>query len=238
MQVLPLPALRRTIAATMVRAIRSAVLVTTTDEADITELVALRQRVATAAPERGSRITLLPFLLKSPVQALRRHPQLNAEIDENLRHLRLKRYYNIGIATDTSDGLIVPVLRNVDNMSVAEIASGLELLTSHARQRSLSVQDVKGGTFTISNFGAIGGIFATPVLQPPQVAILGFGKATPKPVVRDGGVVVRTLLPLSLTFDHRALDGATVQRFLNEFASLCARPEQLDPQCCPPLGDE
>jgi pyruvate dehydrogenase E2 component (dihydrolipoamide acetyltransferase) len=222
----PLPNLRRTIAEAMVRAASTAVPITTTDETDVTELVALRQRSNVAA--EGVHVTLLPFMMKAVVAALRLHPMLNATLDEDLRHLRLKHAYHLGIATDTPDGLVVPVVRHVDQKTILTLAQELQQLTALARERRIALADLRGGTFTISNYGAIGGLFATPMLHLPQVAILGVGRLIDKPVVHEGEIAVRTMLPLSLTFDHRAMDGAHAQRFLNELmgylsnvAALC-----------------
>lgn len=212
----PLPTLRRTIAEAMVRAANTAVPITTTDEADVTDLVALRQRSKAAAETQGVNVTLLPFIIKAVVAALRQHPMLNATLDDDLRHLRLKYHYHLGIATDTPDGLIVPVVRHVDQKPILELARELQHLTALARERRIPLADLRGGTFTISNYGAIGGIFATPMLHFPQVAILGVGKLLAKPMVHEGEIAIRTVLPLSLTFDHRAMDGAHAQRFLNE----------------------
>ena len=223
----PLSALRRTIAQAMVTAATTAVPVTTTDEADVTELVALRERSTEAAAAHNVRVTLLPFLMKAVVAALRQHPRLNASLDEAHNRLVLKRYYHLGIATDTSEGLIVPVVRDVDQKNMMTLATDLARLTDLARTRRISLTDVRGGTFTISNYGAIGGIFATPMLHLPEVAILGVGKLLQKPVVHGGEVVIRTILPLSLTFDHRALDGAEAQRFLNELIAYLSNPARL-----------
>ncbi len=207
----PLSALRRTIAQAMITAATTAVPVTTTDEADVTELVALRERSNAAAAEHNAHVTLLPFLMKAVVAALRQHPRLNASLDEAQNRLVLKRYYHLGIATDTAEGLIVPVVKDVDQKSLVTLATDLARLTDLARTRHIPLTDVRGGTFTISNYGAIGGIFATPMLHVPEVAILGVGKLLQKPVVHGGEVVIRAILPLSLTFDHRALDGAEAQ---------------------------
>ena len=223
----PLPALRRTIAHAMERAARTAVPISTTDEADVTELAHLRQRARDVAAEQGIHITLLPFIMKAVVAALQQHPMLNATLDDELRHLTLKRYYHLGIATDTPEGLIVPVVRDVEQKSILTLAAEVQRLAELARERRVALADLRGGTFTISNYGAIGGLFATPMLHLPQVAILGVGKQVQKPVVREGEVVVRTMLPLSLTFDHRAMDGAHAQRFLNELIAYLADPAQL-----------
>ena len=223
----PLSALRRTIAQAMVAAATTAVPVTTTDEADVTELVALRERSAEAAAAHNVHVTLLPFLMKAVVAALRQYPKLNASLDEAQHRLVLKRYYHLGIATDTSEGLIVPVVKDVDQKNIVTLATDLARLTELARTRRIPLTDLRGGTFTISNYGAIGGIFATPMLHLPEVAILGVGKLLQKPVVHGGEVVIRTILPLSLTFDHRALDGADAQRFLNELIAYLSNPARL-----------
>jgi pyruvate dehydrogenase E2 component (dihydrolipoamide acetyltransferase) len=224
---LQLPALRRTMAEAMVRAANTAVPVTTTDEVDATKLVTLWQRSRDTAGAQGGRLTMLPFVMKAVVAALSQHPQLNATLTDDQRHLVLKRYYHLGIATDTPDGLIVPVVKDVDRKSVLELAAELQRLTELARARRIALADLRGGTFTISNYGAIGGMFATPMLHLPQVAILGMGKRVQKPMVYNGTVAVRTVLPLSLTFDHRALDGATAQRFLNHLMTYLADPARL-----------
>jgi pyruvate dehydrogenase E2 component (dihydrolipoamide acetyltransferase) len=139
----------------------------------------------------------------------------------------LKRYYHLGIATDTTEGLLVPVVKDVDQKSMMTLATEVARLTDLARTRRIPLTDLRGGTFTISNYGAIGGIFATPMLHSPEVAILGVGKLLQKPVVHGGEVVIRTILPLSLTFDHRALDGAEAQRFLNELIAYLSNPARL-----------
>ncbi len=223
----PLPALRRRIAEAMVRAAHTAVPITTTDEADVTELVALRQRSREAAAAHGVNVTLLPFMMKAVVAALRQHPYLNATLEEALQHIVLKHYYHLGIATDTPDGLIVPVIRDVDQKSILSLATDLQRLAELARERRIGLADLRGGTFTISNYGAIGGLFGTPMLHYPQVAILGVGKLVQKPVVYEGDVAVRTIVPLSLTFDHRAMDGAHAQRFLNDLLSYLSDPARL-----------
>ncbi len=223
----PLPALRRTIAEAMVHAARTAVPITATDEVDVTELVALRQRSKEVAASQGVKVTFLSFVMKAVVAALQHHPHLNASLEEEQRRLILKRYYHLGIATDTPDGLIVPVIKDVDKKDILTLAAELQRLTALARIRRIALADLRGGTFTISNYGAIGGIFATPMLHMPQVAILGMGKLLQKPIVYQGAVAVRTVLPLSLTFDHRALDGATAQRFLNDLMAYLADPARL-----------
>ncbi|MGE3536258.1 MAG: dihydrolipoamide acetyltransferase family protein [Candidatus Tectimicrobiota bacterium] len=223
----PLSALRRSIARAMVSAASTTVPVTTTDEADITELLALREQARATAAAQHLTLTLLPFLMKAVVAALRQHPQLNASMDDTGDRLILKHYYHLGIATDTPDGLLVPVIKDVDTKNILSLASELACLTRLARDRRIALPDLRGHTFTISNYGAIGGIFATPMLHVPDVAILGVGKILRKPVLHQDAVAIRTLLPLSLTFDHRALDGAEAQRFLNSLIDYLTLPARL-----------
>ena len=220
----PLTALRRTIAKAMVEAATTAVPITTIDEVDISELLDWRARGNAAADVH---LTLLPFIMKAVVTALQQHPTLNASLAEDQQHLILKRYYHLGIATDTPEGLIVPVVKDVDQKSLLALATELQNLAELAKTRRIPLADLRGGTFTISNYGAIGGIFATPMLQLPQVAILGVGRFLQKPVAYEGAVALRTVLPLSLTFDHRVLDGAAAQRFLNAVMAYLADPTRL-----------
>jgi pyruvate dehydrogenase E2 component (dihydrolipoamide acetyltransferase) len=221
----PLTALRRTIAKAMVEAATTAVPITTIDEVDISELLDWRTRGNAAALD--VRLTLLPFIMKAVVAALKQHPALNASLAEDQQHLILKRYYHLGIATDTPEGLIVPVVKDVDRKSLLDLATELQHLVELTNTRRIPLTDLRGGTFTISNYGAVGGIFATPMLHLPQVAILGVGRFMQKPVAYEGAVALRTILPLSLTFDHRVLDGAAAQRFLNAVMAYLVDPTRL-----------
>ena len=221
----PLTPLRRTIAKAMVEAATTAVPITTIDEVDISELLDWRTRGSAAAG--GAHLTLLPFIMKGVVAALQQHPELNASLADDQQHLVIKRYYNLGIATDTPDGLIVPVVRDVGRKSLVALATELQHLADLARTRRIPLTDLRGGTFTITNYGAVGGIFATPMLQLPQVAILGVGRFLQKPTAHEGTIALRTILPLSLTFDHRVLDGAAAQRFLNTVMAYLADPTRL-----------
>ena len=221
----PLTALRRTIAKAMVEAATTAVPITTFDEVDISELLDWRTRGNAAAA--GVHLTLLPFIMKAVVAALRQHPELNASLAEDQQHLVVKRYYHVGIATDTPEGLIVPVVRDVDRKSLLALATELQSLAEMAKTRRIALADLRGGTFTITNYGAVGGIFATPMLHLPQVAILGVGRFIQKPTSYEGTIALRTILPLSLTFDHRVLDGAAAQRFLNAVMAYLADPTRL-----------
>ena len=220
----PLSALRRTIAKAMVEAATTAVPITTIDEVDISELLDWRTRSNAASDVH---LTLLPFIMKAVVAALKQHPALNASLADDQQHLIVKRYYHLGIATDTPEGLIVPVVKNVDRKSLLTLATELQHLAELANTRRIPLADLRGGTFTISNYGTVGGLFATPMLHLPQVAILGVGRFLQKPVAYEGAVALRTMLPLSLTFDHRVLDGAAAQRFLNAVMACLADPTRL-----------
>lgn len=186
------------------------------DDADITRLLALRKKYAAAYEKKQAHLTLTPFILAVIAKALRKYPRLNTSIDEAAHEIVFKEYCHIGVAVDTAAGLIVPVLRDVNKKSLVELARELNQLTAKTRQRKITIEELQGATFTISNQGSIGGGYFTPIIYAPQVAILGVGQSGPKPVVRDGKVVVRTLMPLCLSYDHRVLDGGDALRFLKE----------------------
>ena len=188
--------------------------VTQFDEADFTQLNALRKKFAAAYEKKGARLTLTPLVLKALAGTLRKHPIFNSSLDEAANEIVIKEYYHIGIAVDTEQGLIVPVLRDVDKKSVLDLSKELEQLAQKARDRKVSGDELKGGTFTISNQGAIGGAHFTPIVNKPEVAILGLGRGAMKPVARDGKVEIRMLTPLALSYDHRVIDGGTAARFI------------------------
>jgi len=212
-EVVPLRGMRKIIAERMVKSQQTAAQVTHVDEADMTELVLLREAFKGSAEKRGVRLTYLPFVIKALVPALKEFPYVNSSLDEQVGNIILKKYYNIGIATDTEQGLVVPVVKDVDSKDIFELAGEIEKLAEKARNGQLTLDEVRGSTFTITNVGAIGGLFATPIINIPEVAILGLHKITKRPVVRDGRVEVRDVTYLSLTFDHRVLDGAYAARF-------------------------
>jgi pyruvate dehydrogenase E2 component (dihydrolipoamide acetyltransferase) len=223
----PLTATRRQIARKMVQSLYTAPHAAALDEADITELEALRQRAQERLQDRHTHLTLLPFVMKVTVAALKRFPALNASLDDDTQELILKRYYHLGIAMDTERGLIVPVIRDVDRKSIVELAAELEDKVQRTRAGKISLEELRGGTFTLTNAGALGGAAFIPIVNYPEVAILGLGRAQPKPVVREGQIVVRTMLPLSIAFDHRVADGADVVRFLTLVMRLLEEPIQL-----------
>jgi pyruvate dehydrogenase E2 component (dihydrolipoamide acetyltransferase) len=212
-EAVPLRGIRRTIAEHMTRSKELTAQVTHVDEADMTELVLLREAFKGSAEKRGVKLTFLPFVIKALVPALKEFPYANASLDETSGNIILKKYYNIGVATDTEQGLVVPVVRDADSKDVFELAGEIEQMAAKARSGELSLEDVKGSTFTITNVGAVGGLFATPIINYPEVAILGLHRITKRPVVRDGRVEIRDITYLSLSFDHRVLDGAYAARF-------------------------
>lgn len=187
--------------------------VTQFDDADFSKLNELRKKYAAAYEAKGSKLTLTPLVLKAVAATLKKHPIFNSSLDEVANEIVLKDYIHLGIAVDTDAGLIVPVIRDVDKKSVLDLAKELEVLAQKARDRKVSGDDLKGGTFTISNQGAIGGAHFTPIVNKPEVAILGLGRGAMKPVVRDGKVEARMMTPIALSYDHRVIDGGSAARF-------------------------
>lgn len=210
-EVVPLRGVRKRIAENMARSTRTAAQFTFVEEVDVTELARLRARVAARA--EGVKVTFLPFILKAVVAALKRHPELNASLDEAKGELQLKRWYDIGIASSTPQGLMVPVVRRADQRSLLDLAREVDRLATESRAGRGRAQDMGGSTFTITSLGALGGLFATPVIHYPEVAILGVHRIRPTPVVRDGQVVIRDVMHLSLTSDHRVVDGHVAAAF-------------------------
>jgi pyruvate dehydrogenase E2 component (dihydrolipoamide acetyltransferase) len=209
-------ALRRTVSRRMVESWTTIPKINQFDDADITDLLALRKRHAPAYEKKGARLTLTSFILSAVAVALQKHPRANASLDEATNEIVYKDYRHIGVAVDTEAGLIVPVIRDVGKKSLLELSRELQELTEKSKQRKVSLEELQGGTFTISNQGSIGGSHFTPIIYAPQVAILGVGQGQAKPVVVDGKVAVRTLLPLCLAYDHRVLDGADAVRFMKD----------------------
>jgi pyruvate dehydrogenase E2 component (dihydrolipoamide acetyltransferase) len=223
----PLSHLRRTIAERMTLSATLVPHVTHFDRADITDLDAIIARNVEPARTRGITLTLTSFLLKAVALALRDHPRFNASLDPAAGELILKRYYHLGVAVATDRGLIVPVLRDVDQKPVLDVARELGTLAQRVREGKATLDDLRGGTFTVTNIGALGGTGALPIINYPEAAILGVARARLEPVVRDGRVVPRLLLPLSLTFDHRVADGADGARFAADIVGRLESPERL-----------
>jgi pyruvate dehydrogenase E2 component (dihydrolipoamide acetyltransferase) len=209
-------ALRRTVSRRMVESWTTIPKINQFDDADITNLLALRKKHAPAYERKGARLTLTSFLLKIVTAALQKHPLANASVDETSNEIVFKDYFHIGVAVDTEAGLIVPVIRDVNKKNLLQLSQELFDVTEKAKQRKLSIEELQGGTFTISNQGSIGGSHFTPIIYAPQVAILGVGQGQAKPVVIDSKVAVRSILPLCLAYDHRVLDGANAVRFTKD----------------------
>ena len=201
--------------------------VTHTDEADITELEAYRKTLDTAAKEKGYRITLLAFLMKASVVALKEYPQFNASLAPDKESLILKRYYNIGVAVDTPDGLVVPVIKDVDRKGIVELSQDLGAASQKMRDGKIAPADIQGGTFSISSLGGIGGTAFTPIVNAPEVAILGVVKADMKPRWDGAAFQPRLMLPLCLSYDHRVIDGALAARFTRRLCSILEDLRQL-----------
>src|SRR6266480_3366834 len=209
----PVSQLRKVISQRMAGSWTTVPRVTQFDEADITALMELRKKYQAAYEAKGARLTLTPLVLKAVVATLKRHPIFNASLDEAAGEIVFKEYYHIGVAVDTDAGLLVPVLRDVDKKNLLQLTKEVEELAAKARERKLSLDEMKGGTFTISNQGGIGGGHFTPIINLPEVAILGLGRGALKPVVKDKQTQQRLMLPIAISYDHRVIDGGAAARF-------------------------
>ncbi len=219
--------LRRTIARNMFESYSTIPQLTNFDDVDVTELERIRKDSKEDYASQGIKLTAMPFLVKAIASALKQHPVVNASIDLEANETIYKEYVNIGIAVDTDKGLIVPVLRDADRKNIPQIARAVAEMSDAARSGSFTVDDLRGGTFTISNLGAIGGTYSTPIINPPEVAILLVGRSRTMPQYLDGELQPRLMMPLSLTYDHRIVDGAAASRFLNEVKGYLANPGRL-----------
>lgn len=224
---LPLRGVRRTVARNVLAAQQRTAFVTTMEEADISELWELRNREQHAAEAQGTHLTFLPFFIKAAQHAMREHPAFNAAIDDAGETVIIKKHYHFGIAVETGEGLMVPVLRDVERKSILDLAAEIQVLGRKARERTISPDELKGSSFTITNFGHYGGLFATPIINWPDVAILGFGRIAERPWVHKGQIAIRTILPVSLTFDHRVADGAEAALFLSRVVAYLEDPALL-----------
>lgn len=223
----PFRALRKKIAENLVRSKHNAPHFMLADEVDVTELVNFRRECKTLAHKKGIKLTYLPFIIKAVVSALKDFPTLNSMLDEEKSELVLKKYYNIGVAVATNQGLIVPVMKNSDKRTIFDSAKELERLSVNAREGKIDLEDLRGGTFTITNIGSIGGLFSAPIINYPEVAILAVNKIVEKPVVKDGNIVIRSMMYLSMSCDHRIVDGAVATLFLNRVIELIENPKVL-----------
>lgn len=220
--------IRKTIANQMHKSWSTVPRVTNFDDADVTELEAFRQSSKDDYAARGIKLTTMPFLIKAVATALRHHPLLNATVDMENDQIIYKEYINVGIAVDTDRGLVVPTLKGADRMSIPDIAKALGDMSVRVRNGDFGVNDLRGGSFTISNLGAIGGTYSTPIVNIPEVAILLVGRSRKLPVVMDDdSIVARLMMPLSLSYDHRLVDGGAAARFLNDIIGYLEAPSRL-----------
>jgi pyruvate dehydrogenase E2 component (dihydrolipoamide acetyltransferase) len=223
----PLKGVRKKAFENVARSKRTAAHFTVVEECDVTALKLLRDRLKAPAADKGVKLTFLPFIVKAVVHALERHPILNATFDEATQEIVVRRYFNIGIATATDNGLLVPVVKNADTLTLLETAREILRLADDARNGRIKVDELLGGTFTITSLGDRGGLFATPIIHYPEVAILGIHRMKQKPVVRGGQIVIGDVMMMSLSFDHRLIDGDAAAAFTYDFIGSLERPETL-----------
>jgi pyruvate dehydrogenase E2 component (dihydrolipoamide acetyltransferase) len=223
--------MRQTIARNMVASYTTIPQLTNFDDVDVSELEEIRLQSKEDYAAQGLKLTQMPFLIKAIAGALKRHPIVNASVDMEAGEVIYKEYVNIGVAVDTDRGLVVPVIRDADRLSISQITRELDRLVDKAREGSLAIEEMRGGTFTISNMGAVGGTYSTPIINPPEVAILLVGRSRMLPTVigkgKDAKIEARLVMPLSLTYDHRVVDGADAARFVNELKGFLAAPGRL-----------
>jgi pyruvate dehydrogenase E2 component (dihydrolipoamide acetyltransferase) len=223
----PLSQIRKTIAKNMIQSKHNAAHMTVFEEVEISELDRVRKKFKERFSQEGVKLTYLAFIIKATALSLKKFRALNAEMDMERGNMIYKKYYNIGIAIDTEKGLVVPVIRDVDKLSVKDIATEIQSLSEKARDGKLTLDDMKDGTFTITSYGSIGGLFAVPVINYPQAGILGIGRIGQKPVVKENQVVPGLILPLSLSVDHRIADGGETARFINSIMYYLEDPVSL-----------
>lgn len=223
----PISRIRKTISDNMILSKSVIPHTSVMDDFDVTELVKLRAEQKEMARDRGISLTYMPFIIKALAIALKEFPVFNSSFDDIKDEIIYKKYYNIGIATDTPEGLMVPVLKEADNKGILEIAMELEGIVERARNKTISLEELYGGTFTITNYGALGSSYGVPVIRYPEVGILGIGKIDKKPVVLDDEIVIRHMMPISLSIDHRIIDGGDAGRFLLKLKELLSNPMLL-----------
>jgi len=220
----PLSQIRKAIAKNMLNSKQSTAHMTLFEEVEISELMRIREKLKKTFADKNVKLTYLPFVVKATVQALKQHRPLNSQMDLEHDRMVYKNRYNIAIAVDTPEGLVVPVIKDADKLSILQIAQKIAELSDKARDRKLTMDDMKDGTFTITNYGSIGGIFATPVINYPQAGILGIGRLLKTPIVKDDQIVIGNILPLSLSLDHRIVDGGDASRFINRLREYLSDP--------------
>ncbi len=222
-----MPKIRQTIARKMHESWETVPRVTNFDDADVTDLEKIRQNSKKEYASEGVKLTTMPFVIKAVAMALKANPVINASVDLDQGQIIYKDYVNVGIAVDTDRGLVVPSLRNVDKLAIPNIARELGKMAENVRGNNFKIEDLRGGTFTISNLGAIGGTYSTPIINTPETAILLVGRSRKMPVVVDDQIAVRLMMPLSLSYDHRLIDGGAAARFLNDVIGYLEAPSRL-----------
>lgn len=223
----PFAGMRKKIAEHLVKSKFTAPHFAYVEEVDMSELVKTRAALKAQAEAQGVKLTFLPFIIKAVIAGLKAYPILNSQLDETTQEIVYKGDYNIGIAVATDDGLVVPVIKHADQKSLVELAAEIKLLSDKARANKLSLDDIKGGTFTLTSIGSIGGLFGVPIINYPEVGIMGINKITPRPVVRDGEIVIRDIMHLSLSCDHRVVDGAEGAQFTKHVIEFLEVPTRL-----------
>lgn len=219
--------LRKTIATKMVESKHIIPHTAMMDEFDMTALVEFRAAQKELASAHGVKLTYLPFIVKAVVRAAKDVPIINSSFDEANEEIILKKYYNVGIAVDTPDGLIVPVIKDADQKSIFEIAKEIERLATASRERTIQLPDLQGGTISITNYGAFGSSYGVPVINYPEAAIIGVGMIEKKPVVVDDAIVIRHMMPVTISFDHRIIDGGDAGRFMLQLKQYLENPTLL-----------
>ena len=224
---IPLTKIRKTISERMSQSRFTIPHTTAMDEIDVTALDAFRKKYKDLLIEENVKLTYLPFIIKAAIVALKRFPEFNSTLDEANEELILKYFYHIGIATDTDRGLMVPVVKDSDKLSIVELAKAIEDVSSRAKENKSAIHELRGGTFTVTNYGSIGGHFGIPIINYPESAILGLGRVVKKPIVKDDEIVIAKILPVSLSYDHRTIDGASGSHFINLLKELLSDPDML-----------
>ncbi len=224
---IPFRGMRRKIGEHLVKSKQTAPHFTYVEEADMTTLVKFREDLAQDAETQGVKLTYLPFIIKAVIEGLKKYPKLNSTLDEATQEIVLKHYYNIGVAVATEDGLIVPVIKNAHLKSIFQLAAEIAELSQKARQNKLSLSDLQGGTFTLTSIGSIGGIFSAPIINFPEVAIMGIQKIEKRPVVRNDEIVIREMTYLSISCDHRVVDGSEAALFMKDMINWLEHPARF-----------
>lgn len=222
---MPLRGIRKITAEKMREAVSNAALVTNHDHVDVTELANVRNAEKEKAAKKKIHLTYLPFIIKATIKALKKHPYVASSVEEG--EIIVKKYYNVGVAIDTPDGLIVPVIKGADQKKLYDLANEVNNFVEKAKTRKIDLMDLKGGVFTITNIGVIGSTYFTPIVNYPETCILGTGRIEDRATVIDGKIVIRKVMPISFTYDHRVLDGAEAARFMNDLKVLLENPKSL-----------